>query len=346
MGDIVNIGLIGAGAIGNSYAPAIKETSSARLVAVADYRHEAAAALAEQVDCPAFKSHEDLGKHAKCDAVLICTPPNTHHAISMHFLERGTPVLCEKPIGVNREAAYEVVEMARNVGVAFAMASKFRYVDDVIKAKSAMASGILGDVISLENTFTSRVDMAHRWNSDPKIAGGGVLIDNGTHSVDLVRYLVGPISEVMVIAGKNVQGLVVEDSIRMFVRTVNGVMGSIELSWSYQKAMPTYISIYGRYGVLDVGWKASSYRQNSSPESVQFGQGYSKITALSRQVENFCRSLLGAESLLITPEDAIASVEVIHAAYESMRTGRLVQVVDRSTTKGARAEELADVTRD
>ena len=202
------------------------------------------------------------------------------------------------------------------------MASKFRYVDDVIRAKSIVASGILGEIILFENTFTSRVDMAVRWNADRARSGGGVLIDNGTHSVDLMRYFLGPLSEVQAIEGKNVQGLAVEDTVRLFVRSESGVMGSVDLSWSLNKELESYVNIYGSHGTVQVGWKQSRYRQTSSSDWVVFGSGYDKLQAFGRKLENFCLAVRGEQPLLINAEDAIASVQVIERAYASLEDNR------------------------
>ena len=98
-----------------------------------------------------------------------------------------------------------MVEKAQENDCLLMMASKFRYVDDVIKAKGVVDSGILGDIVLFENVFCSKVDMRNRWNSNRKVAGGGVLVDNGCHSVDIARYLLGPIVKVQAEEGKRVQ---------------------------------------------------------------------------------------------------------------------------------------------
>jgi predicted dehydrogenase len=314
----VRFGLIGAGGIAQSHAQAFRSTPLAQVVCVVDSRADAAAALAENLGCVSCTHYEDLLDCTQVDAVLICTPPSTHHEISLHFIRNRVAVLCEKPLATNLEDAVEMVESARAHDTIFTMASKFRYVEDVIRAKSIVTSGILGEIILFENAFTARVDMSQRWNSDPTISGGGVLIDNGTHSIDIVRYFLGPIGEVQVVEGKRVQTLAVEDTVRVFVRTVSGVLGTIDLSWSINKELDSYINIYGSNGTIRVGWQKSQYRQASSSDWITFGNGYHKVEALRGQIDNFCRALRGTEPLRITSEDAIASVGVVEAAYQSL----------------------------
>jgi predicted dehydrogenase len=318
----VAFGLVGAGAIAQAYAQAFRVTAEARVTAVADVRWEAARALAEEMGCAAFSSHREMAEQVPLDAVLVCTPPSSHAEICLDLLGRGIAVLCEKPLALDSATALRMVEAAGAAGVLLTMASKFRYVEDVRRAKSLVASGILGEVVLLENSFTARVDMARRWNSQPQISGGGVLIDNGTHSVDLVRYLLGPVALVNVVEGRNVQRLRVEDTVRLFMRSDDGVMASIDLSWSVSKELPSYIEMYGSHGTVRVGWKESSYRRVGSSDWVVFGRGYDKVQALGRQIANFCGALRGREPLLIQAEDAMASVEVIEAAYASLRECR------------------------
>ena len=117
-----------------------------------------------------------------------------------------------------------------------------------------------------------------------------------------------------------------EDTVRIFVRSVGGVMGSIDLSWSINKELDSYINIYGSRGTIAVGWKESKYRQSSSRDWVVFGKGYDKVQAFRSQINNFARAILGREMLLITAKDALASVEVIEAAYRALGQDHWVSV--------------------
>jgi predicted dehydrogenase len=302
--------IIGAGAISQGYAQAFQTCDNeVEVVVVADTRADAAKSLAEVLGCPWFDSHRAIPDDLEIDAVLVCTPPASHPEICHHFIERKVHVLCEKPFAVSTSEAEQVIETGRAHGVHVTMASKFRYVDDVIRAKQIVDSGILGDIILFENAFTARVDMTNRWNADPLVSGGGVLIDNGTHSVDICRYFLGPLAQVQVMEGKRSQNLRVED-----------------LSWSINKELDRYISVYGTQGTVFVGWQESKYRQSSSPQWTTFGHGYDKIQAFRSQICNFARALRGREILLINGEDALASVRVIEAAYDSLRENHWTDV--------------------
>jgi predicted dehydrogenase len=330
----IKFGIVGAGGIAQAYAQAFEDCSTAQLVAVADISAAAAERLAERVGCSAYHSYEAMAASRQLDAVIICTPPNTHPEISLYFLERKIHVLCEKPLSIDVESARLMLGAATRCGVHLTMASKFRYVEDVVRAKALVSSGLLGEIILFENAFTSRVDMAARWNSKPEMSGGGVLIDNGTHSIDLMRYFLGPLAEVQVIEGKRSQGLPVEETVHIFARSLKGVMGSIDLSWSINKEQEHYLSLYGSLGTVKIGWKQSKYRLSTEQDWVLFGNGYDKVQAFRSQIDNFTRAVNAEEPLLVTPEDALASVEVIEAAYAALRRSQWT-IVKRDLSRTA-----------
>jgi predicted dehydrogenase len=322
----VRIGIVGAGAIAQAYAQVLESEGSWTPAGVTDVRADAAKAFAERLGCKSYGSYLEMADQGKCDAVIICTPPSTHEEIAVCFLKKRVHVLCEKPLSLTLESALAMQKAAESNKAILTMASKFRFVEDIIRAKSIMASGVLGTVVLLENAFTSRVNMASRWNSNAEVSGGGVLVDNGTHSVDLVRYFLGPITEVQAIEAPSVQNLSVEDTVQLFVKTAGGTLGRIDLSWSIDKHLPSFLNIHGSHGTLSVGWKESKYRQWSSPDWVVFGKGYDKAATFRAQLQNFCNAIRMNEPLLNSPEDARASIEVVRAGYKSLSIKRWVTV--------------------
>jgi predicted dehydrogenase len=318
MHDPVRFALIGAGAIGQTYAQAFFGSELARLAAIVDVRGSAAAALAEAAHCRAYSDLAAMVAAEGPDAAVVCTPPATHPGVAVALLEAGVAVLCEKPLAISVTEAQRMFRAAQKTERILTMASKFRCVGDVIQAKSIVESGTIGDVVLFENVFSGHVDMTCRWNSDPAVSGGGVLIDNGTHSVDILRYFLGPLADLQVVEARRSQGLDVEETVRMSIRTKDGVLGSIDLSWSIDKEQPAYISIYGTQGTLQVGWKQSRYRRFGDKEWTEFGSGYNKVAAFRRQIENFASALRGQEELIVSPQDALASVDAIDAAYRAL----------------------------
>jgi predicted dehydrogenase len=322
--------LIGTGGIAQTYAQAFQASSCCELIAVADVNEDSAKAFAEPFGAKSFSDYKNLAENAEFDAVIISTPPNTHREIAMYFMNRGKHILCEKPLCLTVSEAKSMIETAENTGVVFTMATKFRYCEDVVKAKAILASGVLGEIVQFENAFTAKVDMSKRWNSDFEISGGGVLMDNGTHSVDIIRYFLGSITDVLALETSGTQNLSVDENVKLLAKTKNGVAASVDLTWGINKELPNFISIYGTDGTLHIGWRESKYKLNSSPDWNVFGKGYDKVQAFRSKIENFRNAIVKGEELLTKPEDALASVEVIEAAYKSLNQNLWQKVVEKS----------------
>jgi predicted dehydrogenase len=326
-GESLRFGIVGAGRIAESYLAAFRSTHHACLTAVADVQPGAAHALAEKAGCLSFSSHHDLLLSGAIDAVVVATPPATHEGICVDFLQQHIPVLCEKPVSLSGESARLIRRTSVENKTPFTMASKFRYAADVLLArKKVVEDQILGDIVLFENTFMSYVDMSARWNANPALSGGGVLIDNGTHSIDIMRYFLGPLSSIHVLEGTKLQPLPVEDTVLATIRAQSGAVGRIDLSWSINKKSDHYIEIHGSKGTLRVGWKASHFLLNGASEWVQFGHGYDKVQAFRDQIDNFARALQGLDRLVIDAHDAVASVDVIQSGYQAMAQHKWVPI--------------------
>jgi predicted dehydrogenase len=325
-GPPLTLALIGCGRISQLHLQTIANQPKVKLVAVADIDEKLAKSAGEAFKVPAYTDAGLLFKNARPEAVVLCTPPDTHRALTESALEAGAHVLCEKPLTLSVEDAEAMVQASEEAGKVLMMASKFRYVADIVRTKGIIESGILGELVLFENEFCSRVDMKRRWNAKKDVAGGGVLIDNGSHSVDIFRYLVGPIEDLQALHGKSWQQLEVEDTCHLHLRGVDGTMGSIDVSWSIHKENPHYIHIYGTAGTLEVGWKGSRYRQSEKLDWISFGTGYDKFQAVGAQLANFVDTITGKAEPVITTVDAIESVRVIQSAYRAAEENRWEKV--------------------
>ena len=322
----IRFGLVGAGGIARSYVDVFAGVDDAQIVGVADPDPDAARSVGAMLGARTAPSFAALTESIDLDAIIVCTPPASHPSIAFAAIDAGLGVLCEKPLAIEVNAAHRLVAAATAAQTLFTMATKFRFVEDVLAARALIDDGVIGEVIQLENSFASRVDMRHRWNSDRAVSGGGVLIDNGTHSVDIARSFLGPLEAVLAVARPRTQPLDVEDSVQLLLRAASGATATVDLSWSYDNTTDTYLQIYGTEGALRVGWRDSAVRVNGATSWDSFGQGYDKIRCMRSQVQNFCAALRGTEPLAITAADAIASVQVIAAAYRSLALGDWVVV--------------------
>lgn len=332
MAEPIDVVLVGAGAVARAYLQACAQVPELRPVAIVDPRPEAAAALVGLPWFPDLPSYEHRGPRAA--AAFVLAPPVHHEPLTVALLARGMHVLCEKPLAIDVPSAQRMLAAARAAGCRLMMGSKFRYTPDVLGARELLDAGRCGDVVLYENVFCSPVDMTHRWNSRRSVSGGGVLIDNGCHSVDLARYLLGPIARVQAQFGRRAQAIEVEDTARLLFTSASGALGSIDLSWSMHKETDAYVRIHGTRGTIEIGWRASRHKSLGGAWQA-FGCGYDKIAAFAGQLRNFAACIRGEATPWIDDDDALASVVVVDCAYRSAAAERWLPVPDPAATAEA-----------
>ena len=288
-------GLIGVGRIGKAYVESLALFPGLELAWSVD------PAIPEAPPFPDVLNTSPVG------AALVCSPPDTHFPICSELLSRRIPVLCEKPVALTAAPARQLAGLAAANNTRFSQPAKFRGVPEVQEALSRIAAGEIGELRSIQVTFAAPVNMAGRWNADPVIAGGGVLMDNGTHAVDLIRLFAGPVAQVKAIPHAPVQNLPVEDAVTLDAHTRSGVAATVYLSWSHPAPGPHYLTLTGSQGEIAIGW------QTSHCNGVPFGGPYQKLYSLGIQLQRF----RDADPFL-SPDDAVANVAAIEAAYRSI----------------------------
>ena len=153
----------------------------------------------------------------------------------------------------------------------------------------------------MEVTFAGRGPMSGRWNADRSVAGGGVLIDNATHAVDLVRHLVGDVVEVAAVHGPSGQPVDVEDSSTLIGRTADGVLAQVDVTWSFRRLSPVYCAVYGTAGSVEIGWGGAQAVTVETPQPHTVGSGYKKIDSLRANLEAVLAALAAGVAPPVSP---------------------------------------------
>jgi len=323
----LKIALIGCDRIAHSYATAIYGHPDMVLSAVVDENPEAAQAFGTSFNCPYFKSLDAyLSGNNFTDCGVICTPPSHHTEIANRLMQRGTSILCELPFALDSVSAEKMIDVSRAFGVQLMAGSRFRYITDIIHARGLIQSGILGRILVFEIDFRDMVDTGSHRKSQPDMGNRGVLMDSGNHAIDIARYFFGPLLRLRVEEAQRYPSQDVEDTVRLDMRSISGVIGTAHLSWTIKNACDDYIRIYGTQGTLCVGWKTSMYRLNGVVDWIKFGEGYSTLKALTRQMENLLDAITGNGVPETTAEDGRESVRALEAAYESLSTGQWINL--------------------
>lgn len=321
----MRIGIIGFGRAGRVHLEAWRAVPGVEIAAVSDPSPAiVAAARAEGLHAVAGSS-ELLGMPG-LDAVSICAPPVEHAPLAIAALEQGLDVLCEKPLAIRGPAAMRMMQTAARTGRNLLLATKFRHVPDLLVARELVAGGAIGEPLAFEIDFSSRVDMAGRWNARRSVSGGGVIIDNGCHAFDIVGFLFGPVTRVQATRLRPAQALTVEDSATVMVEVTKGLIGRIDLSWSHATQRETYLMIHGTEGSIDIGWRQSRVRRvGEEPRPLHVGL-YDKHASHVAMMNAFLAVVSGTRRPWISPGECLRTVAAVEASYHSLRSGGWVPV--------------------
>jgi predicted dehydrogenase len=310
----LRIGLVGCGGIGRTHLRSWKEVVGARVVAACDVDRARAEDAAEQ----AYSDFSELMDNEELDLVDICTPPNLHAAVAVRAIQRGIPVLSEKPLARTPEEAREMVEAAERQGVLLMTAFCHRFHPPIEWARELIAAGTLGKVRMFRNRFGGRlVGVENTWFTRPEVAGRGVLLDTSIHSVDLFRYLVGEVASsacALQAFQPDVQARGLEDSSVMLLKGEAGALGVIEASWM-TPGSANMVELYGEFGALEIDYNTGTNRFRLEKDPDWTSVSVSGESRFVRELRHVASVVRGQEAPRVTGRDGLRAVEVIHQAY-------------------------------
>jgi predicted dehydrogenase len=252
----MKFGLIGCGAIGVFRAESLAKTPGAKLTAVFDISPEKRAEFARKYRVRATETLAEIIEDPSIDAVIVSTPPNLHREHCELALHAGKHVLCEKPLASTAEDCRRIVETARACKKVLATGYNYRFYPAIIKAKELIQAGKIGEVTSVKSYagHPGGMEFTHQWVHDPRVMGGGALMDNGTHLADLMLYfLESPPIETYGFCSDSVWNFgESEDNGFILTRTAQGRIGTLHASWSEWKGYHFEVEICGTNGSISV----------------------------------------------------------------------------------------------
>ncbi len=190
---MINIGIIGCGKMASAHIDALACIPAARIAAVCDVDEERCRQFAEKCGAQAYTSYEEMTEKENLGLVIICLPPGLHGACACHCAEKGINIFLEKPMGVNSAECRAMIEACRKSGVMLWVGHMQRYSVENRIAKELIDSGDYGRLASINEIRSCEYpkDTSPKWIMDRKIAGGGMLFNLGSHTIDMAQFLAG-----------------------------------------------------------------------------------------------------------------------------------------------------------
>jgi predicted dehydrogenase len=344
--DAINIGVVGFGKLGLLHAGVLNGLAGCRLVAVADRSSLTLKFLRSKLEgLQTYEDHRAMLAEAGLDAAVVATPSSTHPAIALDFVRAGVPVLIEKPLAATADQARPLVEELRARPVVNLVGFMTRHQDTFRLAHRLITGGAMGRLQSFKATMYigQLFKEGKGWRYDKSVSGGGVLITQNSHLVDLLLWCFGGLDWVSAHT-RSLYSREVEDSAHVYFRFQSGLTGFLDSSWSqrHHRTITMSLAVQGEGGTLEVdedqarlfldqphgqtpaGW--SVWRKPDLYQGVSFDVGGPHYT---RQAEEFLAAVRGRGEISSDVMSAYRVQCALEAAYRSAaRDGAPVAVAE------------------
>ena len=340
MSRTYGFGIVGCGVIAPFHARALAELPNARLVAVADAVPERAEDLASQFGTEHLEIDALLAS-PEVDIVCVCVPSGQHAAIGVRAAAAGKHVVTEKPIEVTLESADRLIAACRDNGVVLSVISQHRWDPGVLALKDLVASGrlgrlLLGDAI-VKWYRTQEYYDSGSWRGTRSLDGGGALMNQGVHYVDLLQWVMGPVESVFARTGTlGHERIEVEDVAAAVLQFVSGALGVLECSTAVYPGFSERLEVTGTGGtaIVEAGEMTVRELKEEKGETSAYGgqaiagRAASNPAAISyyghrEQLRDVLNAMEHGRPPAIGGEEARKPLEIILAVYESARRGEV-----------------------
>ena len=359
--DIVRFGIVGVGGMGNGHARNMPKVPEARLMAVCDVSPEALQAAMDAYEVPGFATHTELLDSGLVDAIIIATPHYFHPPIAADAMHRGIHVISEKPIAVTVSGADKMIQTAQETGVVFAVMFQQRSTPIHQAAKKLVDEGHLGPIyrtLLIDSHFRSQAYYnSASWRATWKGEGGGVLLNQAPHGMDIFTWLGGMPSRVTAQVSTRQHHIEVEDQAAAILEYPNGAIGYL-LETVNEAPTSTRIELCGELGKLvidDQGlrfWEIKpGVRAFSDTTDAMWGRPdvtqvevplEERETGHAAIVRNVANAIMSGEALISPGPEALAGLELANAMLLSGHKDKPVDIpLDRAEYDAFIAEKQA-----
>lgn len=332
----IGFAIVGCGMISSFHANAIETIEDASFVGVYDPVPASMERASQRYGVPGFASMEALLASESVDAVCVCTPNGLHASIALQALNAGKHVVIEKPMALTLADADAIIAAAKRLNLCVCVISQLRFSPAVQAVKKAVEDGRFGKIVSASLSMKYWRDEAYfassGWRGTWKMDGGGALMNQGIHGVDLLQYLAGPVKRLTALCRTQTRPVEVEDSAVAILEFENGAVGTLEGSTTCCPGYPRRLEICGDRGsvVLQEEDILCWDLPGEAPDLTGHGSGAaSDPSAISsaghvRQLSNMVKAIRGEEALWVDAVEGRKPVEIILSIYESSEKGASV----------------------
>ncbi len=330
MNKSVRFGILGCGMIARFHASAIAELSDAVLVGVADAQPDRAKAFAKERGIAAYIDYAEMLADPTIDAVCICTPNGYHAENTLQALDAGKHVVLEKPIAITVEDAERIIDACERTKKQVTVISQLRFSEDVKRVKELVADSAFGKLAFCNLSMKYWRDPAYYtsggWKGTKQLDGGGALMNQGVHGVDLLLYIVGDATVVSAKTQTVFHNIDVEDTAIALLEFENGCYGTLEASTCSYPGFERKIEIYGSEG-------CAILRENQLEKLIVHGETQIDRTVVTSgtaadpaamsceqhhlQLKNFIGAINGCENLLVDVHEGKRAVKLIQEIYQA-----------------------------
>ena len=331
------VGIVGAGLQCQRRAPVITKSKECKLIAITSLHEDHTRQVAAQYECEAEKNWESLVSRKDIDVVIVCTPPHIHADISIAAMKAGKHVLCEKPLSRTLKESEEMLKVSRSTGKILKCGFNHRYHPAITDAKAIINKGLIGKLLlgRCRYGICGRPGYETEWRANPEMASGGQFIEQGTHAIDLYRWLFGEIVEVSCMTGvQYFQNQTLDDNGMAIFRTNSGALLSLHASLTQWKNLFSF-EIIGENGYLLIEGLGASYGNEKLTFGVKdynapFNDHVTEYRGgdVSWQAEwnDFLNAITKNTIPMGDAVDGLMSMKIALACYEADKSGRVIKV--------------------